>query len=329
MAKDIVVIAELKEGQLAPVTREVLAGALSLAAASGGAVSALILGQGLAEPAKAAIAAGASTVYTADDAALAAYQPDAYLQVVQQAIKTANASIVLMPHGDVAKDLAPKLAFRLQAGLTTDCTALTLSPDGNLVATKPVYGGNALAVFEATTELQMATVRAKSFEPVPDEPRRQGNIVPLNVAIDASALKVRVIEVRKEKAVDLRLEDAQVVVAGGRGLGEAANFKRVEELAQALGGAPGATRAICDDGWVDRGLQIGLTGRTVTPNLYIAIGISGASQHMAGCAGASNIVAVNKDKDANIFKEARYGVVGDWAEVLPAFIEMCKELRGA
>lgn len=307
-------------------TREALGAAKRLAQGDADVVVVIVVGAGAAGMAPQLIAAGASAVYTVQDPSLAEYQSDAYLQVMMEAAKRVQPSIVLMPHDDVAKDLAPKLAFRLQAGLTMDCVDLALN-NGKLVATKPVYGGNALAVFETDTPRQMATLRAKAFEPLPDDPSRQGTVEPLRVDLDPGRHKVRVVEVRREAASGARLEDADVVVAGGRGLGSAAAFKQLEELAAALGGAVGATRAVCDAGWVPHSMQVGLTGKTVAPNLYIAVGISGASQHMAGCSGSRTIVAINKDKASSIFKEASYGVAAPWQDVLPSFIKAVKELR--
>lgn len=323
----VLVYAEVKDGKLAGVAREALGIGTRLAKTAGGSVSAVVLGKNTQAFGNELIAAGADTVYTVENADLATYQPDAYLQVIQEAIKKAAPKVVLMGQTDLAKDLAPKLAFRLGAGLTMDCIDLAYQQGKGLVATKPVYGGNARAIYETNTPIQVATIRAKAFEPLPQNAAHKGTIVALPAKIETATIKVRVLEVKKQESAGMRLEDAPVVVSGGRGLGGPEPFKKLEELAKLLGGAVGASRAVCDAGWAPHGLQVGLTGKTVTPDLYIAVAISGASQHMAGCTGAKTIVAINKDKECNIFKEARFGVVGPWEEVLPAFLEACHELR--
>jgi len=236
--------------------------------------------------------------------------------------------LVLMGQSDIGKDLGPKLAFRLKAGLTMDVVDLSVDGD-KLIATKPVYGGNARATYETSADIQMATVRAKAFDALAPDSSRQGSVTPLDVSVDPANLKVKVTDVRKEESTGIRMEDAPVIVSGGRGFGGPEPFEQLEELAKILGGAVGASRAVCDAGWLPHSFQVGLTGKTVTPELYIAIAISGASQHMAGCSGSKTIVSINKDADCNIFKESRYGVVGAWEEVLPAFIDACRELRGA
>lgn len=319
----VLVFAEVNDGKLTAVAKE----GIGLATQLGGGVSCLVIGEGTEVIGGELAAAGAEQVYTFEDPSLATYQPDAYLQILEQAVAAYSPKVILMGHTDTAKDLAPKLAFRLGAGLTMDC--VELSTEGSkLVATKPVYGGNARASFETDTPIQMATIRAKAFEPLSDPPS-QGLISPLEATVNQEAIRVRVLEVKKEESSGLRLEDAPVVVSGGRGLGGPDPFEQLEDLAKILGGAVGASRAVCDAGWMPHSIQVGLTGKTVTPDLYISVAISGASQHMAGCTGSKTMVAINKDKDCNMFKEARYGVAGDWQEVLPAFIDMCRELRGS
>ena len=235
--------------------------------------------------------------------------------------------VVITGQTDTGKDLAPKLAFRLQASLTMDIVAASAN-GGKLSVTKPVYGGNAQANYETEADLHVITVRPKAFDALEPDSSRSGSIDPLDVSIDEAELKVRVLDIKKEASAGIRLEDAPVVVSGGRGLGGPEPFEQLQELADLLGGAVGASRAVCDAGWMPHAMQVGLTGKTVTPDLYITIAISGASQHMAGCSGSKNIVSINKDKDCNIFKESRYGVVGSWEEVMPAFIETVRELRG-
>jgi electron transfer flavoprotein alpha subunit len=192
--------------------------------------------------------------------------------------------------------------------------------------TKPVYGGNAQAVFVCESYPQIATVRVKAMTPLEKDTSRKGDIITIDAGLDPSAVRTKVMEKVPEKVEGIRLEDAKVVVSGGRGIGSAEGFKQLEELARLLKGAMGASRPPCDNGWVPAGAQIGLTGKIVTPELYIAVALSGSSQHMSGCSGAKAIVAINKDPEANIFREARFGVVGDWKKVIPAFTNKLKEL---
>jgi electron transfer flavoprotein alpha subunit len=250
-----------------------------------------------------------------------------------EAVREAQPAVVLFGHTANGRELAPRVAFRLGCALVTDCTDLRIDPpgpDGTLVLTKPVYGGSAVAEFvaEEPTACQMATIRPRAFEPAGQQEGRRAEVVELGPALDAEAHRARVVHTVREAAEGPRLKDAKIVVSGGRGLGGPENWHYVEELAAALGAAMGASRAVTDSGWVPASLQVGLTGTTVCPELYITVGISGAVQHMAGCAGARNIVAINRDPNANIFQHARYGVVGDYRQVLPALIERIKDLRG-
>ena len=192
---------------------------------------------------------------------------------------------------------------------------------------RPVYGGSALAKFEfGESQTNVAIMRVKSIEPLPEDNNKSGDIEVLKLDLAESKISTTIIETVKQESEGIKLEDASVIIGGGRGLGGPEPFDQLEELAKLFNGAVGASRAVCDAGWLDHAYQIGLTGKTVTPDLYIMIGISGASQHMAGCSASKNIVAINKDGDANIFKDARYGVVGDWEKVLPSFTSTVKEL---
>jgi electron transfer flavoprotein alpha subunit len=190
-----------------------------------------------------------------------------------------------------------------------------------------VYGGNAMArVTFPAADPQIVVVRAKVFEPMEPDASRTAETQSIDVQLDASVVRARVVERVKGESEGIRLEDARIVVGGGRGMGGPDSFAQLEELAKILGGAVGASRAVCDAGWMPHNYQIGLTGKTISPEIYITVGTSGASQHMAGCSGSKHIVAINRDKDANIFDAASFGVVGEWQEVLPAFIETVREL---
>ncbi len=328
MAQGVMICGEVVGGALAPVTMELLGGGRRLADALGHGLSAVLLGSGLGDLAKEAIAFGADKVYVVDDPLLQTYQTDAYLAVIEKVCKDAEPEVLLMGQTNMGRDLAPRVAFRLGTGACLDCVALDVDPNTkNLLQTKPVYGGNALAVYVCeSARPQVATVRVKALDPLERDASRQGEVVAVASGIDESVIKAKVLETVKQEVAGIKLEDADVVITGGRGLGGPEPFKDLEELAKLLGGAVGASRPPCDNGWVPASMQIGLTGKIVSPTLYVAIAISGSSQHLAGCTGSKNIVAINRDPEANIFKVAKYGVVGDFKQVLPALIGKVKEL---
>jgi electron transfer flavoprotein alpha subunit len=226
----------------------------------------------------------------------------------------------------MGRDMAPRLAQRLGTAVAMDCMALSMNGD-KLVAERPCYGGSARARYTFNGSPQIATVRVKSQEPLAPDAARSGEIVKQDAG--SPNVRTKVLARRKEKSEGVRLEDAKVVVSGGRGLGGPEGFQPLEELAGVLGGAVGASRAVCDLGWYPVAAQVGLTGKVVTPDLYIAVGISGASQHMAGISSVKNIVSINKDAEASIFKASRFAVVGDWKEFIPAFTEAVKKIKAS
>ncbi|MCS6803131.1 MAG: electron transfer flavoprotein subunit alpha/FixB family protein [Chloroflexota bacterium] len=322
MASGVLVYADHREGSLLAVTKEALGAARRLADQIGGPVSAALIGQGVAGLAHELIHAGADTVYVVEAPTLEKYTNATFLPALDAIVSHADPAVVLFGKSLVTLDLAPRFAFRRHVGLANDVIDLKVQ-DGQVIATRPVYGGSAMAEVLPDGTPQVFTIRAKTQEPLTPDPSRQGNVVPL--AVDIPEGPVKVIEQQKERASGPKLQDAAVIVSGGRGIGEAKeNWQLLEELAQVLGGAVGASRAAVDAGWVPTHMQIGLTGTTVSPNLYIAVAISGAVQHMAGCSGAKTIVAINKDPEAAIFKQARFGVEGDWKKIVPA---LTKELK--
>ena len=218
--------------------------------------------------------------------------------------------------------MAPLLAFRLKSAAAMDCVALSMD-GGRLRATRSCYGGNANAEVSWRGDVQIATLKLKAWEALPADSSRSGSVTP--VAVDADE-RVRVISTEAAESTGVRLEDADVVVAGGRGLGDPSGFEMMEELAELLGGATGASRAACDLGWYPPSQQVGLTGKTVSPNLYLAVAISGASQHMAGMAGSKNIIAINRDPDCNMVQVSRFAVIEDYKKVVPALIAAIKSL---
>jgi electron transfer flavoprotein alpha subunit len=326
--KGVLVLGEVVEGRLAAITTELLGCARKLADDLGEETGAVLVGSEVGTLAKEAIAFGADKVYVVDDPLLKDYQTDSYVAVMEKVTKQAMPSILLLGQTSLGRDLAPRLAFRLGAGLTMDCIQLGINPETKkLEQIHPVYGGNARAVFTSEAALpQIATVRLKAMSPLERDDSRQGEVITIEAGIDPSTLKAKVLEKVKEEVVGVKLEDAEVVVCGGRGMGGEEGFKQLEELAKVLGAAVGATRPPCDSGWVPSTWQVGLTGKIVTPDFYVAVALSGSSQHMAGCSGAKNIVAINKDPEANIFKEAAYGIVADYKQALPAFANKLQEL---
>jgi electron transfer flavoprotein alpha subunit len=327
--KGILVYCETAGGKLAPIAAELLGAGSRLLTASGGELCAVLIGSGIGGPAREAIECGAQKVYVVDEPSLKDYTTESYLIVLEKIVRQAAPEIVLLGQTAAGRDLAPWLAFHLNTGATMDCTALEIDPAGKrLLMTRPVYGGNAQAVQVCSANPQIATVRAKAMAPAIKDNTRQGQVFNVAAGIDPAALKTRVIERKVETAAGVKLEEARVVVSGGRGMGSAAGFKQLEEIAGILKGAVGATRPPCDKKWIADTQQIGLTGKVVSPDLYIAVGLSGASQHLSGFSSSKVIVAINKDPEANIFKVAHYGIIGDWKSVLPAFAARLKEAAG-
>jgi electron transfer flavoprotein alpha subunit len=258
---------------------------------------------------------------------LADYQSDTWLPAMEKIARESSPAVILLGHTPNGADLAPRLAFRLSTAVAMDCVEATVDGD-KLFLTRPCYGGNARAVVSCNTRPVVATVRAKSQDRVERQAGRVGEVIPVTVEIDSSAIRTQVMGREQMRHEGVRLEDADIVVAGGRGLNGPEGFRVIEKLAATLGAAVGASRAACDLGWYPHSRQIGLTGKVVTPSLYIAVGISGASQHMAGCADAKTIVAINPDANATIFQFARFGVTEDYAQVVPAVIEELKKIKG-
>ena len=325
--KGIMVYGEFAEGKLTAIATELLGCGRKLADDLGEELSAVLVGSEINGLAQEAIAFGADKVYVVDNPLLEDYQTDSYVSAMEKVMKEVMPQILILGQTSIGRDLSPRLAFRLNTAATMDCVELAIDPESKqLLQTKAVFGGNARAIFTTESYPQIATVRAKAMSPLEADTTRQGEVITIDASIDPSAIRTRVLEKVPEEVTGIRLEDAKVVVSGGRGIGGAEGFKQLEELAKILKGAVGATRPPCDNGWVSDLLQVGLTGKIISPELYIAVALSGSSQHMSGCSGAKTIVAINKDAEANIFREARFGIVGDWKKVLPAFTNKVKEL---
>ena len=324
----ILVLGELNQGKLQTITLELLAAGRGLAESLDEEVAVALLGSGLDGVSGEAISQGADRVYLVQDPLLAEPQIDAHLAALESLCRQSEPSVVLVGKTSMGSDVGPRLAFRLDVAVAQDCVDIGIDAGTRrVIASRPVHGGNAIAkVAFPDAGPRVVVLRAKVREPLEPDSSRSGEVVPVKANLDSSVIKARLVETVRRESEGVRLEDAAIVVSGGRGLGSAEPFAVLEELAQLLGAAMGASRAVCDAGWVEHSYQVGLTGKTITPDLYITVGISGASQHMAGCSGAKHIVAINQDADANIFKSASFGVLGDWESILPSFVETVREL---
>lgn len=323
---DFLVIELAARDRLTSAGAELIGGAWRLASASGGAVSVAVLGENVAEACRGAVAFGAGRVYAVESPLLVNYDAERYLAAAELAARESGASAVLFVADAFTAELAPRLAYRLGTGAVTGCVSLTLSPDGELLLTRPVYGGKGMAEMAVTRLPAVATVAPGSLEPAQMGGSRQVDAAPLRLPDQPESGGVKVLEVRPEESEGVRLEDAKVVVSGGRGLGEPANFRYLEELAAVLGAAVGASRPAVDAGWASPGMQVGQTGKTVSPELYIAVGISGASQHLAGMGRSKHVIVINEDPEAPFFKVAELGVVADYRKVVPLLTEKLKAL---
>jgi len=317
----ILVVAETRDGAPTSLTRELLGLARALADESAGEVAALLISTD-PHAARDLIAHGADRVYVSESAA-EDYEGERWLAIAGHVAKLASPRAILAGHTAAGADLVPRLAFRLESAAATGCVGITIE-SGTLMFTRPCYGGNVRETISFTSIPALATVKAGAGTPKADE-ARQGEVIP--VIADHPKPRTRVVARERETAGAMSLEDARTIVAGGRGLEGPDGFRVLEDLAGVLDAAVGASRVPCDLGWCPHSWQIGLTGKTVTPDLYFAIGISGAGHHMAGCGNARTIVAINSDPEAAIFRDARFGVVGDYRKIVPALTKAVTELK--
>ncbi|MDR7520938.1 MAG: electron transfer flavoprotein subunit alpha/FixB family protein [Armatimonadota bacterium] len=323
----ICVVASALDGALSRGSLELVTAARALEGSGEGGIAAALLGSGphLAEAAGTLQQHGVAAIYRCDHPLLTSGQTDAALIATEQIVRRAQPGIVLVSADTVGRELGPRLAARMGAALVTEAVDVAVE-GGALLVRRQVYGGRAMATLAVAKRPAVLTVKPRALD-VPEPRPSTATVEEVPVAIDGATLGARVREVRREQA-EVGLEDAQIVVGGGRGLGGPEGFKVLQQLAEVLGGAVGSSRPPADAGWVPVSWQIGQTGKTIRPALYIAVGISGATQHVAGVAGARTIVAINRDPDAPIFSVAHLGIVGDYREVVPALIAKVKELRG-
>ncbi len=329
MSRDVWVLAEHADGRPRKVTYELLGKARDLAAALSGRVAALILGAGVAPLARDLGARGADVVYLAEHPLLAQYTTDAYTTVIAPLLAQQQPSLLLIGSTAAGRDLAPRLAARLGAGVVTDCAAVEVE-GGRIVVTRPVMTRKAIARMAfRDAGLRIAVALPNVFSPAPAEGGRTPEVVPVPVTLEPGAVRTRVVGTTPVARETVPLTEADIIVSGGRGLRGPENFALLNDLAAALGAAVGSSRPPVDSGWVPHDYEIGQTGKTVNPQLYIACGISGAPQHLAGMSSSRYIVAINRDPQAPIFGIASYGIVGDLFEILPLLTQEVRRLKAA
>lgn len=324
--KGVMVYAEMSNGSLHKVSFELLGKARELAAQLKEPVYCVLVGSGVEKAAKELIERGADKVFVYDDPGLAQFRDDPYSDLLMECCNEENPSIFLVGATSIGRSMGPRVAAKLKTGLTADCTSLDIDPESRLLQqTRPAYGGNIMATIETMNSTpQMATVRYKMFNEAKIVDSPEGEII--NKPVDMAKLTDRIKVIGFEKAGEqVSISDADIIVSGGLGMGDPSGFELMQELATALGGAVGASRPTIDEGWINYRHQVGLSGRTVRPTVYLACGISGAVQHQAGMKTSDVIIAVNKDPEAPIFGISSLGVVGDLYEVVPGLIAKIKE----
>lgn len=324
--KDIYVFAEQREGVIQNVALELLCKARELASHLNEKVYAVLIGHGVKEKAPELIAYGADTVLCVDSPELEHYLTEPYAQAVTQIVRERKPSVLLIGATTIGRDLGPRLSARLETGLTADCTGLDISEEGDLMMTRPAFGGNLMATILCKEHRpQMSTVRPGVMRKGQRDENRKGEVEMVNVRFDRSKFKVRLVETVKEQKNLIDITEAKVLVSGGRGVGNAEGFKMLEDLAGTIKAEVSSSRAMVDAGVMPHDRQVGQTGKTVRPDVYFALGISGAIQHLAGMEESDYIIAINKDKYAPIFQVADLGIVGDVKKIVPLLTEKLKK----
>ncbi|MDP4163326.1 MAG: electron transfer flavoprotein subunit alpha/FixB family protein [Bacillota bacterium] len=322
MARKVLTLGEVRDGSLRNVSFETIAAAKTIS--EGGEVVAVLIGNGVSALGEELVKYGADRVLVVENEKLSQYTSDGYSQALLAAIEQEKPEGLILGHTALGKDLSPRIAGKLSSGLISDATDVEVA-GGNLVFTRPIFSGKAFEKKIVTDGLVFATIRPNNIAPLERDESRSREVGSL--AVEISDLRTIIKEVVRKASEGVDLSEAKVVIAGGRGVKSSDGFEPLKELANVLGGAVGASRGACDADYCDYSLQIGQTGKVVTPDLYIACGISGAIQHLAGMSNSKVIVAINKDPEANIFKVADYGIVGDLFEVVPLLTEEFKKLK--
>ncbi len=325
--KNVFVFCEQRNGDIQPVALELLGKAQELASALNEKVLGMLLGDGIRGEAQKLIEYGADEVICADCPELKSYLTEQYSQVVYQMIEQYQPSIVLFGATTIGRDLAPRLSARLSTGLTADCTKLEISDEGELMMTRPAFGGNLMATIMCVEHRpQMSTVRPGVMQKRDRDANRKGNIIDFKPTFDTSKFKVKLLQEVKNEKDRVDITEAKILVSGGRGVGNKEGFAKLQRLADVLGAQVSSSRAMVDAGVMDHDRQVGQTGKTVRPDVYFACGISGAIQHLAGMEESELIIAINKDKFAPIFQVADLGIVGDVNKVIPLLTEKIKKI---
>lgn len=326
MRRNVLILTELREHALRQVSFEALTAARQLSA--DGEITAVVVGNDVPDVTSDLARYGATKVLYVDHEHLGDYSTDAYLQAWSYVVQQSNPDVILAPHTSIGKDVSPRVASKLGLGLISDCTNVELLDD-RIVFTRPIYAGKAFMKKAFKDErCVFATLRPNNISAVEVTDTAEAIVENVSLDIPADSLRTVVEDVVQKAASGVDLSEARIVVSGGRGVKSAEGFKPLQELADVLGAAVGASRGACDADYCDYALQIGQTGKVVTPDLYIACGISGAIQHLAGMSNSKVIVAINKDPEANIFKVADYGIVGDLFDVVPKLTEEFKKVLG-
>jgi electron transfer flavoprotein alpha subunit len=326
----ILVFAEQREGEFRKAAYESLAAAKQLAAAHGGRVEAAVIGAGVTAAAAGLGRYGAQTAHVADAEHFRLYSPDGYAKALAALVAAVKPTLVLAGATSMGKDLLPRVAAAVKKPVAPDCTAIEITAQGQVKVTRPAYAGKIIATLESAGDPPyFVSLRPNVFSAGAPEDGKEAEVRAFDPGVGAGDIRARTVKVEKAEGVTLDVAEADVVVSGGRGLKDPENFKLIRDLADAFGGAVGASRAVVDAGWIEHQHQVGQTGKTVSPTLYVACGISGAIQHLAGMSSSRWIVAINKDPDAPIFKVADYGVVGDLFQVIPTFIEEVRKIRSS
>lgn len=326
MAQGVMIIAEERDGEIRKISYELVSEGRRLADTLGQPLTAVLLGSNVKEKAATLGHYGADKVLVADDPRLEKYTTDAYVSVIAELVKANDPAILLLGASFQGKDLSARLSARLGVGLAQDCTLFTME-DGNLTALRPIYAGKAYAkVSFSDSWPQTATARPNVMAMNEPDESKSAEITDASFSLDDSAIKTKVADVLKDESGKIDLTEADKIVSGGRGMKGPENYNILEELAEAIGATVGASRSAVDAGWRPHTDQVGQTGKVVSPNLYVACGISGAIQHLAGMSTSKVIVAINKDPDAPIFQKADYGVVDDLFNIVPALTEEVKKI---
>jgi electron transfer flavoprotein alpha subunit len=327
--KGVWTLGEVRNGEIHSVSYELLAWGRGLADKLGVKLASVILGYSIKDRVKELIYMGADEVYVVDEPALENFSPDSYSNILTSLVEEYKPEVFIASATTTGRTVMPVLAAKIETGLTADCTGLDIDTNERLlIQTRPAIGGNIMATIRTRNHRpQMATVRPKAKRALERDESRTGEIIEKKFNAEILASRVRRVDFIKEEEAAAPIQDADIIVSGGKGLKDGKNFEMIRELAEVLGGSVGASRKAVDLGWIPYSHQVGLSGKSVTPNLYIACGISGAVQHLAGMSSSKTIIAINTDPDADIFKVADFGIVGDIFQVVPALTKKLKEYK--